>query len=61
VTRCLWAQTFREAGAADIGYATMCHPDFSSAPAFNPKIRMSRPKTLMQGNDHGNDRWVVET
>lgn len=61
VTRCLWARTFREAGAADIGYATLCHTDFFSGPAFNPKIRMTRTKTLMQGDDHCNHRWVVET
>jgi hypothetical protein len=61
VTRCLWAQTFREAGAADIGYATICHPDFFSCTAFNPKIHMTRTKTLMQGDDHCNHRWVVET
>jgi len=60
VTRCLWAQTFRDAGAADIGYAIICHPDFVSAPAFNPKIRMTRTRTLMEGDDHCNHRWVVE-
>ena len=60
VTRCLWAQTFRAAEAPDIGYATLCHTDFFSGPAFNPKIRMTRTKTLMQGDDHCNHRWVVE-
>ena len=60
VTRCLWAQTFREAGAADIGYAMVCHPDFLAGPAFNPKIRMTRTKTLMLGDDLCNHRWVVE-
>jgi len=27
ITKCLWAQTFREAKAADIGYAAICYPD----------------------------------
>ncbi len=61
VGRCLWAQTFHEAGAADIGYAMVCHPDFFAGPAFNPRIRMTRTQTLMQGDDHCNHRWVVET
>ncbi len=59
VTECLWAKTFREAGAADIGYATVCHPDFASATAFNPKIRMTRTKTLMQGDEYCNHRWTM--
>lgn len=60
VTECLWAKTFREAGAADIGYATICYPDFASARAFNPNLKLVRTKTLMQGDDHCNHRWVWE-
>ena len=60
VTECLWAATFRAAGAADIGYATVCHPDFAAATAFNPKMRMLRTKTLMQGHDCCNHRWVID-
>ena len=60
VTECLWAKTFRESGAPDLGYATLCHPDFAFPQAFNPKIRMTRTKTLMQGDDCCNHRWVLE-
>jgi hypothetical protein len=60
VTECLWAKTFREANAADIGYATICYPDFASARAFNPKLKLVRTKTLMQGDNHCNHRWVWE-
>ncbi len=60
VTECLWAQTFRAADAADIGYGMICHPDFAAATAFNPKMHMQRTKTLMQGHEYCNHRWVVE-
>jgi L-2-amino-thiazoline-4-carboxylic acid hydrolase len=60
VTECLWAKTFCGANAADIGYASICYPDFAAAPAFNPKMHMIRTKTLMQGNDCCNHRWVME-
>ena len=60
VTECLWAKVFPENGAADIGYATCCHPDFAHAQGFNPSIRMIRSKTLMQGDDCCNHRWVIE-
>jgi hypothetical protein len=58
VTECLWAKTFREADAAEIGYATICYPDFAMCQAFNPKIRLTRSKTLMQGDDCCDHRWV---
>lgn len=51
ITECLWAKTFTELNAADLGYIMVCSPDFPMAQAFHPKIKMSRTKTLMQGND----------
>ena len=61
VSRCLWAKTFRDADAAGIGYATICHPDFAVASGFNPKLKLIRTKTLMQGHDCCNHRYVMET
>jgi len=60
VKECIWAKTFRSQKAADVGYACVCHPDFAYAKAFNPKMRMERTKTLMQGDEYCNHRWVVE-
>lgn len=60
VKECLWAKTFRESDAADIGYAAICHGDFAMAKAFNPKLRMLRTKTLMQGHDCCDHKWVWE-
>ena len=61
VTECLWAKTFREADAADIGYACLCHAEFAALKAFNPKIKLTFTKTLMQGNDCCNSRYVMAT
>jgi hypothetical protein len=60
VTECLWAKTFRDAGAADIGYAYCCYPDTAATKAFNPKIQATHSKTLMQGNDRCEYRLVLE-
>lgn len=49
VVECLWAKTFREAGAEDIGYALFCHPDFARARVAHRKL--TRTQTLMQGAD----------
>jgi len=63
VTECLWAKTFREAkepDAAEIGYVTICHPDYAFARIYNPKIKLIRTKTLMHGHDCCNHRYVWE-
>ena len=60
VTECLWAKTYRDVYAADLGYVLSCYGDFASAQGFNPKMRMIRTKTLMQGDDCCNHRYVLE-
>ena len=60
VTECLWAKTFQERNAADIGYATICYSDFSDARAYHSKIKLERTKTIMQGDDCCNHRWTWE-
>lgn len=60
ITECLWAKTFHDLDAADIGYAFICHGDFAMARVNNPKIGLIRSKTLMQGHDCCNHRYVWE-
>ena len=60
VTECLTAKVFREADAADIGYAAVCHADFTLPEGFNPKIKLLRDKTLMQGHDCCNHRYILQ-
>ena len=60
ITECLWAKTFREAKASDIGYAAICYSDYAWTSAFNPKMRFIRTKTLMQGHDCCNNRRILE-
>ena len=59
-TECICATIFREADASDIGYAAICHGDFAVAQGFNPKIKLIRTKTLMQGDDCCNHRYLWE-
>ena len=60
VKECLWAKTYREANAADLGYLLICYGDYALARGFNPKMRLTRTKTLMQGDNFCNHRWVIE-
>ena len=58
VTECLWAKTFLEAQAGDLGYAGICFGDYEFARSFNPQIGMVRDKTLTQGDDCCNRRYL---
>ncbi len=58
---CLWAKTFKEAKAEDLGFKLVCLGDFVTAEAFNPKIELVRDKTLMQGHDCCNHKYVVKS
>ena len=54
ITRCLYAQFWRELGHAEIGYQIQCRCDFAwvDRPAWNPAVRFECPATLMQGDDY---------
>jgi hypothetical protein len=60
ITECLWAQTFREANAADLGFATICYGDEAMAAAFDQRLNLTRTKTLMNGDNCCHFRWVWE-
>jgi len=60
VSECLWEKVFREKDATNIGYAYVCYNDFAAARSVNPKIKLERTKSLMQGNDCCNHRWTFE-
>ena len=49
ISKCLWAKAFREADAADLGYALWCYGDYAMARA--DKEHLERNSTLMQGHD----------
>jgi hypothetical protein len=58
VTECIQAANYIEHDAADIGYANVCWGDYAWAEGFNPKIKLVRDKTLMQGHAFCNHRYI---
>lgn len=59
VTECIWAETFLDADMGDVGYAHICFGDYSWTKGFNPKLKMERDKTLMQGHECCNHRYIM--
>jgi hypothetical protein len=50
VRECLWSKVYRDEDAGDLGYGLECATDFIFAKTCNPKLRLERRKTLMQGD-----------
>jgi hypothetical protein len=49
VTRCRYAEMYRELGLEDLGATLSCLRDFELARGFNPDIELTRTKTIMEG------------
>lgn len=60
VTECLTEVVFRESGMPDLGYACVCHADFGLPEGMDINIKLIRSKTLMQGHDCCNHRYILE-
>jgi hypothetical protein len=59
VTECCIAESFQAAGlGGEIGHAAVCNMDYYWPTAFNPNLKMERNRTLMQGHDHCNHRYL---
>ncbi len=59
VTECLGAEVLKSVGLdGEIGHAIVCNMDYYWPPAFNPAFKMERDKTLMQGHDTCNHRYI---
>ncbi len=60
VTRCRYAEMYRELGFADLGDVFSCTRDFEFSRGFNPDIQLTRTQTIMKGATHCNFRYKVE-
>jgi hypothetical protein len=52
VDRCLWAEYFQRIGDTELGYLVCCNADHSMIATYNPRLKLHRTKTIMQGDDH---------
>jgi hypothetical protein len=52
VTRCRYAEFYRELGEPELGFLLVCSADFDTAEGFGGDIRLTRTQTIMQGAPH---------
>jgi hypothetical protein len=57
VTRCRYAEFYKELGAPELGFLLVCTADFAVAEGFGPDLRLTRTQTIMQGATHCDFRY----
>ncbi len=60
VTRCKYAEMYKEMGLAEIGHLLSCGRDGTFCTGYNPKIKLDRSRTIMQGAEHCDFRYRWE-
>jgi hypothetical protein len=49
VTRCQYAQFYKELGAPELGFLLVCSADFAFAEGLGADVQLTRTQTIMQG------------
>ena len=57
VTRCKYAEMYRELGLEDLGFHLSCNRDATLIEGFNPDLELQRSQTLMEGASHCDFRY----
>jgi len=60
VTRCRYAEMYREMGLGHIGHLLSCNRDGAFCQGYDPKLKMTRTQTIMQGASHCDFRYRYE-
>ncbi|MDA1258298.1 MAG: L-2-amino-thiazoline-4-carboxylic acid hydrolase [Chloroflexi bacterium] len=60
VTRCRYAEMYRELGMQDLGFIFSCGRDFNFPLGYNKNMKLTRTQTIMQGDSFCNFRYEIE-
>lgn len=60
VTRCRYAETYKEMGLADIGALLSCNRDAAFCEGYNPSMKLERTETIMNGGSHCDFRYRLK-
>ncbi|MEH6546824.1 MAG: L-2-amino-thiazoline-4-carboxylic acid hydrolase [Sneathiella sp.] len=61
VTRCRYAEMYKEMGLSEIGHLLSCGRDGTFCNGYDPKINLERTQTIMQGATHCDFRYTVKS
>ncbi len=57
VTRCRYAEFYKELGEPELGFLLVCELDFPMAEGFGSDVKLARTQTIMQGAGHCDFRY----
>ncbi len=57
VTRCRYAEMYRDMGLAEIGALLSCNRDGAMCEGYNPNLKLERSQTIMSGASHCDFRF----
>ena len=57
VTRCRYAEMYREMGLGGIGHLLSCNRDGALCEGYDPRLELTRTQTIMQGASRCNFRY----
>jgi L-2-amino-thiazoline-4-carboxylic acid hydrolase len=57
VTRCRYAEFYKELGEPELGFLLVCSADFDTADGFGDDVKLTRMQTIMQGASHCDFRY----
>ncbi len=60
VTRCLYAELYDRLGLKEFGFCLSCNRDEPLIKGFNPRMKLTRTQTIMQGADVCDFRIYLE-
>src|SRR5688572_271498 len=60
VSRCRYAEFYKQIGAPELGFLLTCSADFSHAQGFGAGVELTRTQTIMQGASHCDFRYALK-
>ena len=60
VTRCRYAEMYREMGLGEIGHLLSCQRDGTFCEGYDKRLKLTRTQTLMQGASHCDFNYKYE-
>ncbi len=60
VVRCRYAETYKAMGLGEIGHLLSCNRDGAFCEGYDPKLKLERTQTIMQGASHCNFHYTYE-
>lgn len=59
VTRCRYAESYRELGVGEIGDLLSCNRDGEFCTGYDPRMKLTRTQTIMGGASHCDFRYTL--